>query len=311
METINQEYFGTDQNVSKMLLNAKNIASSKVPLIIIGENGVGKRSLSRFIHDHSSRREGPFIVVECQQENQEVENQLLGFREKDSGRFIKGALENGHKGTVVLSNIDSLNEDFQKKIHKILLELSDYDLDIRLMATTSKNLSKLVGAGRFYRALYIHISRSQINLLPLRERKEDILYITEKIIDELNLKSKKEIKITEECKEKLFNNYWTHNIKELILTLEEAHEKANELIDSSSLKIGEKKSSNVSFDGDEDGIRLMSLKEAERLLIRKALIHTSENRTQAAKILGVSIRTLRNKINEYRNEGSNYFVNLR
>jgi two-component system response regulator FlrC len=62
---------------------------------------------------------------------------------------------------------------------------------------------------------------------------------------------------------------------------------------------------------DSDGVRLMSLKDAEKLLIKKALVHTSENRTQAAKILGVSIRTLRNKINEYRTEGSSYFVNLR
>jgi two-component system response regulator FlrC len=67
----------------------------------------------------------------------------------------------------------------------------------------------------------------------------------------------------------------------------------------------------VANDIDEDGMRLMSLKEAERLLIRKALIHTSENRTQAAKILGVSIRTLRNKINEYRTDGNNFFLNLR
>jgi two-component system response regulator FlrC len=77
------------------------------------------------------------------------------------------------------------------------------------------------------------------------------------------------------------------------------------------LKLGEKKAESENFDSDEDGLKLMSLKEAERLLIKKALIHTSENRTQAAKILGVSIRTLRNKINEYRNDGNNFFVNLR
>jgi two-component system response regulator FlrC len=77
------------------------------------------------------------------------------------------------------------------------------------------------------------------------------------------------------------------------------------------LVLGEKKTSSNLYDSDDDGLKLMSLKDAERLLIRKALIHTSENRTQAAKILGVSIRTLRNKINEYRNDGSNFFVNLR
>ena len=77
------------------------------------------------------------------------------------------------------------------------------------------------------------------------------------------------------------------------------------------MEIGEKKTVDMMSEEDNEGIRLMSLKEAEKLLIKKALIHTSENRTQAAKILGVSIRTLRNKINEYRNNGNAFFVNLR
>jgi two-component system response regulator FlrC len=72
------------------------------------------------------------------------------------------------------------------------------------------------------------------------------------------------------------------------------------------LNLGEKKAESENFDSDEDGLKLMSLKDAEKLLIKKALIHTSENRTQAAKILGVSIRTLRNKINEYRNDGNSF-----
>lgn len=85
----------------------------------------------------------------------------------------------------------------------------------------------------------------------------------------------------------------------------------NNFIQESDIQIGDKKSINMIKDEENEGIHLMSLKEAEKLLIKKALIHTSENRTQAAKILGVSIRTLRNKINEYRGKGSSYFVNLR
>ena len=83
------------------------------------------------------------------------------------------------------------------------------------------------------------------------------------------------------------------------------------VIDINALEVGDKKSEFKSAELDEEGFKLMSLREAEKLLIKKALIHTSENRTQAAKILGVSIRTLRNKINEYRHDGTNYFVNLR
>jgi two-component system response regulator FlrC len=82
-------------------------------------------------------------------------------------------------------------------------------------------------------------------------------------------------------------------------------------LDLAAIENGERKIESTSHEVDEDGFKLMSLKDAEKLLIKKALVHTSENRTQAAKILGVSIRTLRNKINEYRGEGAAYFINLR
>ena len=82
-------------------------------------------------------------------------------------------------------------------------------------------------------------------------------------------------------------------------------------LDVQAIEKGERKVEFTSVETDEDGLKLMSLKDAEKLLIKKALVYTSENRTQAAKILGVSIRTLRNKINEYRSEGTTYFVNLR
>ena len=111
---------------------------------------------------------------------------------------------------------------------------------------------------------------------------------------------------------KIVGHYWTHNVKELKAIIESTLQNIEgEVITEELLEIGEKKAVNIISDDDSEGIRLMSLKEAERLLIKKALVHTSENRTQAAKILGVSIRTLRNKINEYRNEGNSYFVNLR
>src|SRR5690606_28154351 len=104
------------------------------------------------------------------------------------------------------------------------------------------------------------------------------------------------ITFTSEAQLKLSNYYWNHNISELIGVVQKTCENLQgNIIDVNDLSIGEKKAIHSIFETDDDGLKLMSLKEAERLLIRKALIHTSENRTQAAKILGVSIRTLRNK----------------
>ena len=111
---------------------------------------------------------------------------------------------------------------------------------------------------------------------------------------------------------KICSHYWTHNIQELKAIIEASVEKSEgNCFEANEILIGERRAVSMMSEDDSEGIRLMSLKDAEKLLIKKALVHTSENRTQAAKILGVSIRTLRNKINEYRQDGSAFFVNLR
>ena len=122
----------------------------------------------------------------------------------------------------------------------------------------------------------------------------------------------RDIRIDSLAMDKLLSHYWTYNVHELRTVIESSIANCESgIITEATLEIGEKKAVNMITEEDNEGIRLMSLKEAEKLLIKKALIHTSENRTQAAKILGVSIRTLRNKINEYRSDGNVYFINLR
>lgn len=309
MDTVILELFGQDPKVKKAISIARNVSVTKAPVLIVGEAGVGKRTLSNVIHDYSTRAGQKMQVIDCSMSPEEVENSILGHRDDDSGRFHKGILEIANKGTVVFANVDSLDEDFQRKLHKILNELDDYDIDIRIIATTTKNLSKLVGSGRFYRGLYTLISSNSITLPPLRERVGDLKSLCDYFVSNY---SNNEIEVSQEAMDKILSHYWTHNVHELKTVIESSLETVTEgQLTLKNLTIGEKKSVINIFEEDNEGIRLMSLKEAEKLLIKKALIHTSENRTQAAKILGVSIRTLRNKINEYRSNGSSYFVNLR
>lgn len=308
---VTSELFGIDPKIQKVVNFANNVAVTKAPILIVGESGTGKRTLGSFIHDKSSRAAGPLLSVDCSEDAQTVENNILGYREVESGRFVKGVLEAGNKGTVIFYNFDALDEVFQKKLHKIFQELPDYDLDIRIIATTTKNLSKLVGSGRFYRGLYTHVSGTQICLPPLRERIGDVEYLAKQFLSQ-SASEESPFQFSDDALEKLVSHYWTHNILELKTVIEGAvTDSDDQTIGVEDLAIGERKNTSLSQDEDEDGLKLMSLKEAERMLIKKALIHTSENRTQAAKILGVSIRTLRNKINEYRSKGNSYFVNLR
>lgn len=303
---------GTNPKVVKAIESGKALAKSNVPVLIVGESGTGKKNLCQFISSQSSRGTRPFFVVDCAREISDVQNDILGHRDHE-GKFHKGVLEKANGGVVVFANIDALDESFQKKLYTILNELSDYEIDIRLMATTCKNLSKYVGAGRFYRGLYTFFSASQINLPPLRERKEDIPALTsffaDKFTNDLHLQT---VQIEQPVIEKLCSNYWTHNVRELEALLGNAIRNCSEgVLNVTALEAGERKNDVRGIDADEDGFKLMTLRDAEKMLIKKALIHTSENRTQAARILGVSIRTLRNKINEYRVEGTSYFVNLR
>lgn len=311
METIRVELFGTDVRVEKALQQARNLSVSKAAVLVVGENGVGKRTLGRYIHENSGRANQPFELVDCSLPAQDVENRILGHRDNATGRFNKGILEVANKGTVVFANVDCLDEEFQKRLHKIINELEDYDIDVRLIATTTKNLSKLVGAGRFYRGLFSIFANNSVTIPALRERQEDLQRLARYFMNEATDASEIPAEIDSIAMDRISSHYWANNIHELKQVIASSINNNSSLLDESAYEVNDKKSVNFMNEDDSEGFRLMSLKDAEKLLIKKALIHTSENRTQAAKILGVSIRTLRNKINEYRNDGSSYFVNLR
>ena len=312
MEAIKVELFGTDIRVEKAVQQARNLSVSKAAVLIVGENGVGKRTLGRYIHENSGRAHQAFELVDCSLPAQDVENRILGHRDNVTGRFTKGILEAANRGTVVFANVDCLDEEFQKRLHKIINELEDYDIDVRLVATTTKNLSKLVGAGRFYRGLYTIFANNAVTIPALRERQEDLQRLARHFMTELSGGDSVEmVEIDSIAMDRINSHYWANNIHELKQVISSSVSNNSSLLDESAYEVSDKKSVNFMGEDDSDGVRLMSLKDAEKLLIKKALIHTSENRTQAAKILGVSIRTLRNKINEYRTEGSSYFVNLR
>ena len=252
-------------------------------------------------------------MVDCSFDASIVEKIVLGHRDDQSGKFNRGVLEVANGGTVIFANIDALDDNFQKRLYTILQELPDYELDVRIIATTSKNLSKLVGAGKFSRALYTYFSGVLIDVISLRERGTDVELIARHFINEYAVENNAgDISLCSEAARKLTDYNWNNNLHELKNFIRKTlTNMEGKTLDISAIEKGERRVEFSSHETDEDGVKLMSLRDAEKLLIKKALVYTSENRTQAAKILGVSIRTLRNKINEYRSEGTAYFINLR
>lgn len=304
---------GNHPKFNAALEMARNVAVTKTPILISGEAGSGKKALGSYIHQNSARKNARLEVVDCSLDTATVEKIVLGYRDDESGRFNRGVLELANGGTVIFANIDALDENFQKRLYTILQELPDYELDVRLLATTSKNLSKLVGAGKFSRALYTYFSGAQIDMISLRERGTDVELIARHFINEYSQEAAVgEVTLCSEAARKLSDYNWNQNLNELRSFIRKTlANMEGKTLDLAAIEKGERRIETVTTEIDEDGFKLMSLKDAEKLLIKKALIFTSENRTQAAKILGVSIRTLRNKINEYRGEGAAYFINLR
>ncbi len=304
---------GNHPKFNTALETARNVAVTKTPVLISGEAGSGKKAFGMYIHNNSARKNARLEIVDCSLDTQTVEKMVLGYRDDETGRFNRGVLEVANGGTVIFANIDALDENFQKRIYTILQELPDYELDVRILATTSKNLSKLVGAGKFSRALYTYFSGATIDIVALRERGTDVELIARHFIEEYaNENQAGNISLCAEAARKLTDYNWNNNLSELKSFIRKTlSNMEGSTLDVRAIENGERKVEFSSHETDEDGLKLMSLKDAEKLLIKKALVFTSENRTQAAKILGVSIRTLRNKINEYRAEGASYFVNLR
>ncbi len=312
METVSQEFFGRDARMLEIVDTCKKLAISKAAVLLVGDRGVGKKSLAQLIHQESSRKGMSCEIVDCAQDPVSVENRILGYRDSATGKFNKGALELANNGTVVFANIEHLSDEFQKKLYKILNELSDYDINVRIISTTTKNLSKLVGSGRFYRGLYTLVYGQVIYIPSLKDRGDDVKYLTQLIVNNYNKENNTNISIDESIYGKLLNNNWNENLYELIRVVNNSLKGLEgAMFTESNLIVGEKLGDTQTNSESGEGMALMSLKDAEKLLIKKALSHTSENRTQAAKILGVSIRTLRNKINEYRVDGDSYFLNLR
>jgi len=304
---------GNHPKFNTALETARNVAVTKTPVLISGEAGSGKKALGAYIHANSARKGGRLEIVDCAEGAEMVEKIVLGYRDEETGRFNRGVLELANGGTVIFANIDALDENFQKRLYTILQELPDYELDVRVLATTSKNISKLVGAGKFSRALYTYFNGAQIDMVSLRERGTDVELIARHFIEEYAQETEANgIELCSEAARKLSDYNWSNNLSELRGFIRKTlTNMEGSTLNIEAIERGERKVEFTAGEADEDGMKLMSLKDAEKLLIKKALVHTCENRTQAAKILGVSIRTLRNKINEYRSEGATYFVNLR
>jgi len=340
-----REIITADSHMQKLLGVAANVAKSKATVLVQSESGTGKELLARFIHVHSDRAHGAFVAVNCAAlPDTLLESELFGYRKGAFTGAIqdyKGRFEQAHGGTILLDEISEMALPLQAKLLRVLQEYEidriggkePIAIDVRVIATTNQDLLKNVEEGKFREDLYFRLNVIPLRLPPLRERKGDIPLLASHFVRRhAERNGRKAVSIGAEAMEVLCHYNWRGNVRELENVMERALLLCeNQPIEpqhllmgtgvaaltamparpnggkSAPAKSGKANKTTHAPAEDENGIEVgMSLREAERKLIFETLRNTKGNRTQAAKMLSISIRTLRNKLNEYAAGGDEF-----
>lgn len=317
----NRAILTQDPGMVRLLSTIEGVASSQATVLINGESGTGKELLARFIHSRSPRAHRPFIAVNCAAlPDGLLESELFGHeRGAFTGALIRkiGKFEMAHTGTLLLDEISEMNLGLQAKLLRVLQEREvdrvggrePVPVNIRIIATTNRTLYREVEQGRFREDLYYRLNVFPITMPPLRERGVDIPLLARHFASQsASRNGLPQPVITEGALAHLQRLHWKGNVREL----ENVMERAVLLAGQGSI-LPEHCPVDVRAEAAPSPAAVVvpaittpangSLWEMERELIFKTLARVNDNRTHAAKELGISIRTLRNKLREYRGTG--------
>ncbi|MFN0109167.1 MAG: sigma-54-dependent transcriptional regulator [Blastocatellia bacterium] len=307
---------GNSQVMRHIYSTIEQVASSAVSVLITGESGTGKEVVAQTIHDLSPRVSRPFIGINCSAIPESLmESELFGHeRGAFTGAIAKreGCFELANTGTLFLDEIAEMPAMLQAKLLRVLEErkvrrlgsAKEVPVDVRVLAATNKDPHEAVRRGEMREDLLYRLNVIHVKLPPLRERREDIPLLTEYMVKELCKRHNRPAKLVSTEVLDIFSRHpWPGNVRELRNVVEHA------IIVCDGQKIEKQHLSAQMSEGrtfkNEDSITLpvpITLDEAERQLILKTLIRTNNNKTRAADLLNISLKTLHNKLKTYREE---------
>ncbi len=306
-----------NQRMLDILNQARGVAPSRATVLIRGESGTGKELLAAYVHQHSRYPQAPYVALNCAAlPDTLAESELFGH-EKGAftgavGRKI-GKFEQAQKGTVVLDEISEMPLPLQAKLLRVLQEKEvdriggnrPVPIDARVIAISNVDLKKAVAEGKFREDLYYRINVVPLLLPPLRERQNDIELLANHFLEKFSRANDKKITNLDKAAMKMLREHeWKGNVREL----ENVLERAVLIADGPQIM-----SEHLLLDSSADSAsssELLELKagytvrQMEKKLIMNTLREVEDNRTQAAELLGISIRTLRNKLHEYKAEAT-------
>jgi len=320
------EILGESEGLRKALEVAKIISSADTTALLLGESGTGKELIARYIHENSIRAKGPFVTINCGAIPRELaENELFGY---ERGAFTgatekvkQGKFEQAQHGTILFDEIAELSMELQVKLLRVLQDMKFYRLggakeisvDVRVIASTNRDLEKLVEEGKFREDLFYRLNVAKITIPPLRERETDIMLLATAFVNEFNKKFGRSVTgFTPQAASILTSYQWKGNVRELRNVIERVVLlESNDLVTKEALHFLRTSSTAAFPSSDRPNYEL---KEGEHLLliakngvsmgnvVKDLLIQTLKitngNQIKAAKLLGVSRAKLRYRIEQ-------------
>ncbi len=319
-----QRIITQDPKFMAILDTLKNVAKSKSSILIQGESGTGKELLAKYVHYHSNRRSQSFVAVNCAAiPHNLLESEMFGY---EKGAFTGalqrklGKFELAHTGTLLLDEVSEMDVHLQAKLLRVIQE-SEVDrlggsapipVDVRIIATTNVHLPTAIEDKTFRSDLYYRLNVIPVKIPPLRERNGDILYLTDQFLEKFaGERGVEKLHLSDSAAALLKAYPFPGNVREL----ENIIERAVLMTDGSHISVeslclepweDEAMVRPSDPDGDPSPARdaaplnpVKTLKDVEKTLICETLNRVDGNKTKAAKLLGISVRTLWNKVNEY------------
>src|SRR5438309_1571966 len=307
---------GASKKMQEIFRLIEMVAPSTASVLITGASGTGKELVARTVHDLSPRKDRPFVAINCAAIPETlIESEIFGH---EKGSFTgamerrTGCFELAEGGTLLLDEIGEMPIGTQAKLLRVLEDRKlrrlgskvETAVDVRVLAATNKVPDEAVAHGELRSDLYYRLNVFNIHMPPLREHKEDIASLVQLLLAEMSTKHGRKVSAVSEAVLNQFTSYsWPGNVRELRNTIERAVIVGDSgMIETKHLPPGCGHAPLRTSPNDPDAVRLgvgTTVEEAEKLLILKTLEATSNNKTRADEILGISLKTLHNKLKEY------------
>jgi transcriptional regulator with PAS, ATPase and Fis domain len=317
-----------DRRMKDLIQLARTVAQSKATILIQGESGTGKELMASLIHESSSRASKPFVAINCAAIPENLlESELFGY---ERGAFTgavnskAGKFEFANGGTLLLDEISEMDIRLQAKLLRVIQE-GEVDrlggrrpitVDVRIIATTNRNLAECVREGSFREDLFYRLNVVNLTIPSLRERSGDVTLLARNFTESFARRNQRRISgVSPAALAVLESHSWNGNIRELENVIEGAILTARDggMIEPTDIRIEYRRPLGTNGIGAEAGIGAQidlsgwvpgrTLDQIEKNVILDALKHHEGNRTHTARALGISIRTLRNKLADYRRDG--------